>query len=86
MEPDVCYNNWQVAAQLSAVLEQDMSYGSESDIQREMEGKLSFYRNASVGEIMGGVLVPAKQVLVPAEDALFADPVKNADYLKDIIL
>lgn len=86
VEPDVCYNNWQVAAQLSAVLEQDMSYGSESDIQREMEGKLSFYRNASVGEIMGGVLVPAKQVLVPAEDALFADPVKNADYLKDIIL
>lgn len=86
VEPDVCYNNWQVAAQLSAVLEQDMSYGSEADIQREMEGKLSFYRNASVGEIMGGVLAPAKQVLVPAEDALFADPVKNADYLKDIIL
>ncbi len=86
VEPEVCYNNWQIAAELSRVLEAELPYSSVEEIQREMEQKLAFFRNASVGEIMGGVLTPARRVLVPAEDAAFADPMKNTDYLKDIIL
>ena len=51
----------------------------------EMNTELLWYRDASEGEVMGGVLTPAKKTLVPVEDDAFADPMKNTDYLKDIM-
>ena len=44
------------------------------------------YRYASEGEILGGVLAPEKKVLVPVTGGKFADPMKNTDYLKELIM
>ena len=79
------FNNWQLMCELAETLEMELPYDSEEDIMREMNTELLWYRDASEGEVMGGVLTPEKRTLVPAADDVFADPVKNVDYLKDMI-
>ena len=85
LKPAVLFNNWQLMCELAETLEMELPYDSEEDIMREMNTELLWYRDASEGEVMGGVLTPEKRTLVPAADDVFADPVKNVDYLKDMI-
>ena len=85
LEPTVLFNNWQLMCELAAALEMELPYDSVEDIMAEMNTELLWYRDASEGEVMGGVLTPAKKTLVPVEDDAFADPMKNTDYLKDIM-
>lgn len=85
LEPEVLFNNWQLICELAETLEICFPYDEEDDIRREMTTELLWYRDASEGEIIGRVLKPEKQVLVPARDAAFMDVMPNHDYLKDII-
>ncbi len=85
LEPTVLFNNWQLLCQLAQTMELKYDYDSEDDIAREMGSKFDWYREASDGEILGGVLKPEKMVLVPAGSGKFADPMPNLDYLADII-
>ncbi len=85
LAPQVPFNNWQLLGQLAETLEMPLPYACEADIEREMTTTLGWYREASEGEILGGVLVPTKKELVVVADAAFADPMANVDYLKDII-
>ncbi|MBR9936496.1 hypothetical protein KE513_02985 [Oscillospiraceae bacterium Marseille-Q3528] len=54
--------------------------------RREHKKRVSGNRYASEGEILGGVLAPEKKVLVPVTGGKFADPMKNTDYLKELIM
>lgn len=83
--PEVPFLNWQLFCELAKTLGIRFQYNGTDDIQREMADKLRWYRDASEGEIMGGVLKPAKQVLAPVKDAVFVDMMKNYDYLKEIM-
>ncbi len=86
LEPDVFLKNWQFVCELAQTLEIDMPYETEAEIARDMASELRWYREASDGEIVGGILKPEKPVLaaIPAR-AAFMDPAPNCDYLKDII-
>ncbi|MCD8217210.1 MAG: molybdopterin-dependent oxidoreductase, partial [Clostridiales bacterium] len=85
LEPEALLNNWQLLCELAETLEIVFPYDTEEDIEREMNSTLEWYREASEGEIIGGVLQPTQRTLVPVGDDLFADPMPNMDYLKDII-
>lgn len=84
--PEVLMNNMQVAVELGRLLEMPMPYDTMDEVIHEMESSVPAYRYASEGEILGGVLAPEKKVLVPVTGGKFADPMKNTDYLKELIL
>ena len=79
-------DNMSIIRQLAAALEINLEMDSDEDIIREMNREFPWYRKASEGEIIDGVLAPSVKVLVPVSgDCRFADPVKNPDYLKNLI-
>lgn len=84
--PEALMNNMQVAVELGRLLEMPMPYDTMDEVIHEMESSVPAYRYASEGEILGGVLAPEKKVLVPVTGGKFADPMKNTDYLKELIL
>ena len=69
-------DNRQIIEKLASVLETDLGFNSEEDIVNEMSSKYSWYRNASEGEIIDGVLIPEKKTLVPVEDDKFIDKIE----------
>ena len=73
LEADVLFENWQLMCQLAETLEMPLGYECAEDIIDEMNTELLWYREASEGEIIGGVLAPEKKVLVPIEDETFMD-------------
>jgi len=85
LEPEAGFRNWQVICELAEALEMPFSCDAEDDIEREMADSLTWYREASEGEVIGGVLKPVKQVLTAVKDDVFAEPSANTDYLMDII-
>ncbi|MCD8365859.1 MAG: FAD-dependent oxidoreductase [Clostridiales bacterium] len=85
LEPEVLFSNWQLLCELAETLEISFPYDSEEDIEREMNSELAWYREASEGEIIGGVSEPTRRTLVAAEADVFADPMPNTDYLKAMI-
>ena len=79
-------DNMSIIRQLAAALEINLEMDSDEDIIREMNREFPWYRKASEGEIIDGVLAPSVKLLVPVSgDCRFADPVKNPDYLKNLI-
>ncbi|MCC8150051.1 MAG: FAD-dependent oxidoreductase [Lachnospiraceae bacterium] len=85
LEPEVLLNNWQMLCELAETLEIVFPYDTEEDIEREMNSRLAWYREASEGEIIGCVVKPTQRTLMAVGDDLFADPMPNMDYLKDMI-
>ncbi len=85
VEEEVLFNNWELICELAQTLELPLAYEDEEEISREMNSALSWYREASEGEIIGGVLAPTKMALAVVEDDVFVSPMPNVDYLKDII-
>ncbi len=85
LAPDVLFNNWQLIGEMAEALEIDFPYETEDDIAREMGEEMEWYREASDGEIVGGVLKPERVFLAPVREKTFVDPMPNCDYLKEII-
>ncbi|MCD8108528.1 MAG: FAD-dependent oxidoreductase [Clostridiales bacterium] len=85
LEPEAGLNNWQLICELAEALEIPFSYDTEDDIERELAGELTWYREASEGEVIGGVLKPEKMALISVKNDVFAEPLANTDYLMDII-
>lgn len=81
---DVELTNWEIAAELANVFEEEFGYEEEADISLEMEDVLPLYKYAEIGEILGGVLTPAEVKLVPAKDAKFVDVLPWTDALMDV--
>ncbi len=84
LEPEVPFRNWQLLCELAEMLEIPFLFDTADDIEREMADALTWYREASEGEVIGGVRRPEKKVLTAVRDGLFAEPPANTDYLKDL--
>lgn len=81
VEEDVPFSNWEIAAEMAGVLEEDFGFETEEDISREMDDVLPLYKYAQLDEILGGVLKPVHPAFVPAEDAAMVDPLPCTDGL-----
>ena len=81
IEEDVVFSNWEIAAELAHVFEEDFGFEEESDISAEMDDVLPLYKYAEVGEILGGVLTPAAPKFVPAKDGKMVDELPCTDSL-----
>lgn len=77
--------NWEVAAEISAILEVEHPWEDTEDISREMDDMVPAYKYAEIGEILGGVLVPVDPKLVAVKDGAFADPLACTDSLMNVI-
>ena len=83
LKADVEFNNLQLIEKLASALEIKLNFDSEDDVAGEMCREFDWYRNASEGEIIGGVLVPERKILVPVAGDCFTDVMKNTDYLQN---
>ncbi len=82
---DVVLSNWEVAAEIAHVFEVDYTWEDTEDISIEMDDEIPAYKYAEIGEVLGGVLVPADAKLVAVADGAFADPIKCTDSLMNVI-
>ena len=82
---DVEFSNWEIAAALAEVFEEDFGWESTDDISDEMDDTVDAYKYAEIGEILGGVLKPEEINLVPAESDVFGDPLPCTDSLMNMI-
>ncbi len=85
LAPDVLFSNTELVCELAGALEIDFPYETAEDIARAMAAEYAWYREASDGEVMGGVLSPVKRVLVPVEEAAMVDPLPCCDYLTNTL-
>lgn len=86
IEEDVALSNWEVAAEIAHVFEVDYQWEDTEDISAEMDDMVPAYKYAEVGEVLGGVLVPAGDAkLVAVKDGEFADKLNCTDSLMNVI-
>ncbi|MDO5491466.1 MAG: FAD-dependent oxidoreductase [Bacillota bacterium] len=85
IDEDVELSNWEVAAAIAEVFEEDFGWVDTEDISEEMDDTVPAYKYASLEEILGGVLVPEEITLEPAEGEVFADPITCTDSLMNVI-
>ena len=82
---DVDLSNWEIAAELANVFEEEFGFEDESDISQEMDDTLPLYKYAEIGEVLGGVLAPVNPVFIPAADAKMVDELPSTDALMNIM-
>jgi formate dehydrogenase major subunit len=82
---DVDFSNWEIAAELAHVFEEEFGFEDESDISWEMDDTLPLYKYAELGEILGGVLKPVETVLVPVADSKLVDELPCTDVLMNMM-
>lgn len=86
IDEDVALSNWEIAAEIAHVFEVDYQWEDTEDISAEMDDTVPAYKYAEVGEVLGGVLIPAEGAkLVAVEDGRFADKIKCTDSLMNVI-
>ena len=85
LAPEVPFTNLQIIRELAEALEYEFPYEDDGDVAREMSTGLSWYRNTSDGETIGGYLTPEKHTLSAVVGNTFTDVMPNTDYLKELI-
>ncbi|MGI6204320.1 MAG: FAD-dependent oxidoreductase [Anaerovoracaceae bacterium] len=73
--------NWEIAAELAHIFEQEFPFLEEIDISEEMNRTLPLYRDAEMDEVLGGVLVPGDVKFKAAEEAKLIDELACTDAL-----
>ncbi|MEE0741242.1 MAG: NAD(P)-binding protein [Emergencia sp.] len=82
---DVDFNNWEIAAELAHVFEEEFGFEDEADISFEMDDTLPLYKYAEIGEVLGGVLTPVGAKFVAAADAKLVDVLPCTDALMNMM-
>ncbi len=82
---DVDFSNWEIAAELAHVFEEEFEFEDEADISWEMDDTLPLYKYAEIGEVLGGVMKPACPKFVPAADAKMVDVLPCTDALMNMM-
>ena len=85
IDEDVTFSNWEIAAELAHVYEEEFGFDDEIDISVEMDQVHPLYKYAEIGEILGGVLKPVKTELVAVEKAKLVDELLCTDNLMNRI-
>lgn len=81
---DVEFSNWEIAAELAEVFEEDFGFEDEMDISAEMDDVLPLYKYAEIGEVLGEVLTPARVKLVPVKEGKLVDELPCTDALMNM--
>ncbi|MDD6299264.1 NAD(P)-binding protein [Hornefia butyriciproducens] len=79
IDEDVDFSNWEIAAELAHVFEEEFSFEDEYDISEEMNDAVPMYKYAEEGEILGGALKPCEPKFTAAEDAKLIDELVCTD-------
>lgn len=77
--------NWEVAAEIAHVYEEDFDFDDIYDISAEMEDLLPKYKYAETEEVFGGTLKPAEPKFIIVKDCAFVEPLSCTDDLMNII-
>ena len=86
IDENVALSNWEVAAEIAYIYEVEYDWEDTEDISMEMDDMVPSYKNAELGEVLGGVLTPAGEAkLIAVADGKFADPIKCTDSLMNVI-
>lgn len=83
-EPDTLFSNQELICELARALETEFPFENEEEVMQAMAAELPWYRKASDGEVIGGVLKPRKQILAAEDEGVFVKPLKKPDYLYDM--
>ena len=85
VDEDVDFANWEIAAELAHVFEEEFPFDDEFDISNEMNYEVPMYKFAEEGEILGGFMVPFEPKFVPAGQAALIDILPCTDALMNQI-
>ena len=85
IDEDVDFNNWEIAAELAHVFEEEFDFEDTYDISMEMDDTLPLYKYAELGKIFGGVLTPVEPKFVSVGDDKFIDELACTDTLMNLI-
>ncbi len=85
VDEDVELSNWEIAAEIAHIFEQDFGYEDAEDISAEMDDNLAKYKYAEIGQVLGGVLKPFNPKLVSVKTGVFVDKKRCTDDLMNII-
>ena len=85
IDEDIELSNWEVAAAIAGIFEEDCGWESTEDISDEMDDCVPAYKYAVLDEVLGGVLKPAEPKLVAAESDVFGDQLPCTDSLMNAI-
>lgn len=77
--------NWEIAAEIAHIYEEEFGWEDTSDISAEMDDNEPLYKYAEVGEILDDVIAPEFAEFVVVEDGVFVDPLKSTDALMNLI-
>lgn len=77
--------NWEIAAEIAHVYEEDFAFYDTFDISTEMEDILPKYKYAEIGEVLGGTLEPVEPKFVVVDKTAFVEPLRCTDDLMNII-
>lgn len=86
IDEDVDFRNWEIAAEIAYVFEEDFMFVDEEDISKEMDDQLPLYKYAELGEIFGGVLSPIDSKIITVKDTKLIDDMPVADTLMKSII
>ena len=79
-------NNWQTAAKIAHIFEEEYDWKNTQDIAYEMSCNVEFYRKSVLNECSGGVLAPkASAALVAVDDGKLENPLPCTDSLMQAI-
>lgn len=78
-------SNWEIAAELAYIYEEDFGWEDTADISDEMEDTEYLYKYAEIGEILDDVIAPEFAAFVPAGEGKLADPKKSTDCLMNLM-
>ena len=81
----VSLTNWEVAAEIAHVFEEDFDFDDTTDISAEMDNQIALYKYAEIGEILGGVLKLNNPKFVTVDNSKLVEPKRSTDDLMNII-
>lgn len=85
IDENVLLSNWEVAAEIAHIFEVDYEWQDTYDISDDMDDNVPAYKYAEIGEVLGGVLIPADVKLVPVAGGRLTDLLKCTDSLMNDI-
>lgn len=85
IDEDVMLANWELAAEIAHVYEEEFDYDDTYDISVEMDDQLPRYKYAEIGEILGGVLAPENPKFAVVGDAKLVEKHACTDNLMNMI-
>jgi len=84
IDESIIIPNWEIAAELAHVYEVDFGFEDTYDISVEMDDTVPRYKYGSIGEVLGGALVPDNPKFVAVSDGAFADKLECTDNLMNV--